>query len=316
MAPFTELSAFPYCNLVSGLYDGAGEKVGNFKTTPPMAYAETLFAHEHVRLAQENHLLWAMRENQRLAQENMMLLQLHSQRAPAPTYIAPWPPSSSSPQAVVANDAKPQEPRRGLRQKFQQKHTKTNPSPSSTARDAKEIDVRSLALSISASGGTSTEAKHAAANRQTDAEVQTQARTTLMLRNIPTEYTRALLVELLLEHGYDGKFDLVYMPMDFQNRVGLGYAFINFESNESAEAFKQQFAGFKDWAVDSEKVCEMRWSDVQGLEAHFERYRNSPVMHESVPDEYQPALFNGSERVPFPAPTKLIRAPRHWNRAK
>ena len=33
----------------------------------------------------------------------------------------------------------------------------------------------------------------------------------------------------------------------------------------------------------------MNWSHpYQGLDAHIERYRNSPVMHEDVPDEYKP----------------------------
>lgn len=194
---------------------------------------------------------------------------------------------------------------------------KAGESPDSTTSEVREEETRALALavSISASAGKSNEARNLPTSTHSSIVVP-KCRTTVMLRNIPVEYTRALLVELLHNHGYDGKFNLVYMPMDFQNRVGLGYAFINFESSDTAESFSERFAGFKDWAIKSDRVCELRWSDVQGLEAHFERYRNSPVMHESVPDEYQPAIFNGSERVPFPPPTKLIRAPRHWNRPK
>ena len=31
-------------------------------------------------------------------------------------------------------------------------------------------------------------------------------------------------------------------------------------------------------------------------EAHVERYKNSPVMHKSVPDEYKPAIFKDGVR--------------------
>ena len=39
--------------------------------------------------------------------------------------------------------------------------------------------------------------------------------------------------------------------------------------------------------MSSQKVCEVCWGNpLQGLGAHIVRYRNSPVMHQSVPDEY------------------------------
>merc|ERR1712187_1092030 len=69
--------------------------------------------------------------------------------------------------------------------------------------------------------------------------------------------------------------------------------------------------GYTNWAFDSSKVCEVCWSEpLQGLETHCDRYRNSPVMHELVPDEFRPVLFDQGVRIPFPAPTKRIRPPR------
>lgn len=140
-------------------------------------------------------------------------------------------------------------------------------------------------------------------------------RTTVMMRNLPFECTRDMLIALLQVHGYTGMFDLLYLPIDFKFQNGLGYAFINFVSPEIAQTFRSSFSGFRDFPTGSQRACEVGWSDVQGLQVHVERYRNSPVMHESVPDEYKPVLFIGSERVPFPEPTKNIRRPRQWNRA-
>jgi len=57
-------------------------------------------------------------------------------------------------------------------------------------------------------------------------------------------------------------------------------------------------------------VCEVSWSGPhQGFKAHVERYRNSPVMHRSVPDAYKPIIFQDGVRQDFPRPTRKIKAP-------
>ncbi|CAE7939289.1 unnamed protein product, partial [Symbiodinium sp. KB8] len=57
-------------------------------------------------------------------------------------------------------------------------------------------------------------------------------------------------------------------------------------------------------------VCEVGWSGPhQGFKAHVERYRNSPVMHRSVPDAYKPIIFQDGVRQNFPRPTRKIKAP-------
>jgi hypothetical protein len=135
--------------------------------------------------------------------------------------------------------------------------------------------------------------------------------TTVMLRNIPNRYTQGHLVDLLDENGFRSRYDFVYLPMDFRNGVNLGYAFVNLLSHQDALHTMQNFQGFSRWFYDSNKVCEVSWAHPhQGLEEHVERYRNSPVMHVCMPDEYKPMLFKDGMRVPFPPPTKAIRAPK------
>lgn len=102
----------------------------------------------------------------------------------------------------------------------------------------------------------------------------------------------------------------MYLPIDFSSQAGFGYAFVNFVSIHEAERFKLHFHGFREWETPSEKVCDVLWSAArQGLQANIERFRNSPVMHESVSDNFKPALFVDGIRVPFPPPTKKPRAP-------
>jgi hypothetical protein len=134
---------------------------------------------------------------------------------------------------------------------------------------------------------------------------------TVMLRNVPNGYSRAMLLELLDSQGFQGRYDFVYLPMDFRNEVNLGYAFVNSLEHQDAVELSETLQGFADWKSDSTKVCEVSWAHPhQGFQEHVERYRNSPVMHPSMPDEYKPMVFKNGIQQPFPAPTKAIKAPK------
>jgi len=135
--------------------------------------------------------------------------------------------------------------------------------------------------------------------------------TTVMLRNLPSNYTRTMLLELIDAEGFTGKYDFVYLPMDFNTNASLGYGFVNLTSPLEATKFWKNFEGFSRWALPSDKVCCLDWSRPhQGLEAHIERYFNSPVMHVRVPDFCKPMIFSDGVRVPFPPPTRQVKAPR------
>jgi len=134
---------------------------------------------------------------------------------------------------------------------------------------------------------------------------------TVMLRNVPNSYTRDMLLTLLNARGFQSRYDFVYLPMDFRNGVNLGYAFVNLLTHEDAESLTDKLQGFSEWVSDSTKVCEVSWAHPhQGLREHVERYRNSPVMHQSMPEEYKPMVFRNGEQQPFPHPTKAIKAPK------
>jgi len=134
--------------------------------------------------------------------------------------------------------------------------------------------------------------------------------TTAILRNIPNTFSSAMLIDLLHQHGFKAKYDYIYLPMGFLDGRNLGYSFVNFTSHEDALRFTDSFHGLTTWGVEAEKSGDVSWSQVQGVQAHVERYRNSPVMHPSMPDEFKPMVFQDGQRVAFPAPTKPIKAPK------
>ena len=151
----------------------------------------------------------------------------------------------------------------------------------------------------------------AASNGKAEGQTgKSKERSTVMLRNLPNNYTREMFLEMLDEHGLKGRYDFAYLPCDFYRYANLGYAFVNMVDSKAVDELWKTFQGFSDWALPTAKVCEVSWSGPhQGFKAHIERYRNSPVMHKSVPDEYKPVIFKNGVRKPFPRPTKRIKAP-------
>merc|ERR1712039_71869 len=137
------------------------------------------------------------------------------------------------------------------------------------------------------------------------------AKTTIMLRNLPSKFSRTHVIELLEDEGFEGSYDLVYAPMNFSGNCCLGYCFVNFKEASDASRAWEAFDGFCNQASAEQTALEVVWSDPhQGLEALVERYRNSPVMHESVPEEWKPAYFVDGAQAIFPAPTEKVKAPK------
>mmetsp|Transcript_25925 Transcript_25925/g.73786 ORF Transcript_25925/g.73786 Transcript_25925/m.73786 type:complete len:361 (-) Transcript_25925:469-1551(-) len=139
-----------------------------------------------------------------------------------------------------------------------------------------------------------------------------ETRTTLMLREMPVEVSRDRLIHVLDQLGMRGLYDMVYVPVDFSSGCGLGYAFVNMTSPQEVPVIWTALDGFSAWGFgETDKPCSIRWSEPnQGLAAHVERYRNSPVMHPEVPEGWKPALFTQGVRVIFPPPTKKLKSPK------
>jgi len=140
--------------------------------------------------------------------------------------------------------------------------------------------------------------------------------TTLMIRNFPQDHNTGKLVALLQSLNLGGLFDFVYMPADFTTNVLEGYGFVNFCTPADAVWAWRQIDGYR--IEGSRKELNVGWgiASCQGLHKNLERYRNSPVMHESVDARLRPVYFEHGQQVCFPPPTKRIRPPRLKNRGQ
>lgn len=109
---------------------------------------------------------------------------------------------------------------------------------------------------------------------ETQQERDVPGTTTVMLRNVPNNYTRAAFLGMLDAEGFSGAYDFVYLPIDFRSHACLGYAFVNLRDPSCVRGFWQRFDGFSRWCLPSRKVCKVNLSEPhQGLAEHVERYR-------------------------------------------
>uniref|UniRef100_A0A7S2NFI5 RRM domain-containing protein n=1 Tax=Alexandrium andersonii TaxID=327968 RepID=A0A7S2NFI5_9DINO len=152
-----------------------------------------------------------------------------------------------------------------------------------------------------------------APERDAEPGQRVELNTTVMIRNIPTRYSREELVELLGQKGFRGRFTFVHLPIDLRSDLCQGYAFVDMRTHEDAANMWQEFTDLFQWGESalSPKKCRISWATLQGLEGNIEKYRNNDLMHPSVDDRYRPALYDkDGQRERFPRPTKKLRPPR------
>jgi len=278
---------------------------------------------ENARLAMENEML--RRENMQLtlgaaasASEAMQAAYwsevYHSggMEMPmpyAPPFFPPWCMGASMPGQAPGSLAWPWGRKQSIPARATQMNGNSKPR-ATRARTDSDLPARAAATNETAPRSRTLSEENLQEEAESD-PAESGPKTTVMLRNVPNNYSRTMLLNLINTEGFAGEYDFVYLPMDFKSHASLGYAFVNLVTPEKAAAFWTAFDGFNKWKVASQKVCSVSWScPYQGLEAHIERYRNSPIMHSDMPDEYKPIVFRNDQRVPFPAPTKKLKAPR------
>jgi len=122
--------------------------------------------------------------------------------------------------------------------------------------------------------------------------------TTICFRNLPNNYSTKMVLELLDQNGFKDGYDFIYVPHDFKrlpSLVNVGYFFVNFVNHEIAVSALNKLVGFKNWTMLSTKVLEGTWAaKTQGKNACRERCKYFTFMHEDIPAECKPMMFDRS----------------------
>ncbi|OXN05344.1 hypothetical protein CDV58_04396 [Aspergillus fumigatus] len=153
-------------------------------------------------------------------------------------------------------------------------------------------------------------------------------RTTIMLRNIPNKIDQTMLKAIVDETSH-GKYDFMYLRIDFANNCNVGYAFINFEDPidiidvrtpcplVSAHFTENNSLSKRELGVPGTAltVTRSRKFPIQGKDCLIQKFRNSSVMLEHP--SFRPKIFHtgtgplaGTEdRFPGPDnPSKMRRS--------
>lgn len=101
--------------------------------------------------------------------------------------------------------------------------------------------------------------------------------TTLMIRGIPCSFTQESLLALIDEAGLKGKYNFFYLPRDRNRSSNLGYAFINFCDQQSAELCTATFEGVPLSPDRSKKSLMISPADIQGLPSLRKHYNGTAV---------------------------------------
>lgn len=110
-----------------------------------------------------------------------------------------------------------------------------------------------------------------------------QGITTVMIRNIPKEYSQDELIEEVSAIMGHEPFDFFYLPWDFQHNANVGYAFVNFHRTKSAHLSMKLFAKYQFKAHPSAKLGDASPAHIQGLENNLRHLEHRAVVHENHP---------------------------------
>ncbi|ENH74581.1 Meiosis protein mei2 [Fusarium oxysporum f. sp. cubense race 1] len=147
-------------------------------------------------------------------------------------------------------------------------------------------------------------------------------RTTIMLRNIPNKVDQPLLKKIVDVSSF-GRYDFMYLRIDFANDCNVGYAFINFVKAEYIIDFFQARANKRWNCFRSDKVAEISYATIQGKDCLVQKFRNSSVMLEA--EHYRPKLFYTihsdetklvGQEEPFPGPDNQSKMKRSVENAE
>jgi hypothetical protein len=125
--------------------------------------------------------------------------------------------------------------------------------------------------------------------------------TSVTIRNLK-KCTRQMLLDLLDRQGFEGLYNLVYLPLYFRNGQNFPYAFVKFVSESAALDFQACTHGYADSVLFGDSFADVCWSECQGLQAMIEKFQSRRVCHPAVDDEFSPLLFKDGKIVPLPLP--------------
>jgi hypothetical protein len=135
--------------------------------------------------------------------------------------------------------------------------------------------------------------------------VKTSKPNTVVLKNIPIEYTRTGLCEELARHGFGYAIDFLYLPIKASTGHNVGHAFINIRTKDACRVFVEAFQGSRAEdmfpAYPSAKGCQVSFAEVQGRDENMKKCSTvSNIKKWEAHEEWQPLFLDDyGRRIPM-----------------
>ncbi|CAL1167221.1 unnamed protein product [Cladocopium goreaui] len=230
-------------------------------------------------------------------------------QAPPSAYVMPpvaMPTIIAEPQVVLQlapAEAKPSEERSSRHQLLLDDFLKPDEDSLAPGRKAMDGDARNEeyiqknSKKVLTPGLVMADSEEVKSPRWRDAEsvanLFSDDKTTVMMRNIPNRYTCEELLSEVMMAGFDEAFDFFYSPMDFKTKRNRGYGFINFHTADIAKEFAMAFHRRQLSLYSSKKIVEVAPAVTQGYTANMTKYfeKDSERIKN---DWFRPMLFSKS----------------------
>jgi len=115
---------------------------------------------------------------------------------------------------------------------------------------------------------------------------------TVMVRQIPRQFTQLMLLKEANKRGYEGLYDFLYLPFDLKKGINVGYGFLNFIDPKHAQAFRHDLDGaFLDKHMRMKgKPLRIHPAKVQGYEANYQHFVQTKTGQKQDP-HFSPLFF-------------------------
>lgn len=108
---------------------------------------------------------------------------------------------------------------------------------------------------------------------------------TVMVRQIPRQFTQLMFLKEVKARGFDGLFDFLYLPFDLKKGINVGYGFLSFIEATYAQDFRREFDGiFLDKQMKAKgKPLRVHPANVQGYEANYQQFMQTQTGQKQDP---------------------------------
>ena len=113
-------------------------------------------------------------------------------------------------------------------------------------------------------------------------------RTTIMLKNIPREISQLFLMSFL-NKKYKGKFNFLYLPIDFIKRINVSYAFLNLKNSKDIIGIYLDLHD-KPWSFCKYKKAYISYARIQGFKSISEHFSKSNLINNQLDKSFKPYI--------------------------